>query len=174
LIPVRWYTLAFMGGGLARMAKGAGRGRLARLLALPPARFVVVGGICFASVILIFEALRRVLPLPVAATLAYAAGATASYELNRSWTFGQRGRTWAQVGRFATITAAAMATNAALLQAIVAAWDMHEVAAEVVTLICIAPLTFLAYRLWGFRAEAEPLRLAPGAITGHAGAGNGE
>ncbi|MEA2143063.1 MAG: GtrA-like protein [Solirubrobacteraceae bacterium] len=156
------------------MARKLGRGRLSGLLAAPAVRFVLVGGICFTSVILIFEALRRVLPLPVAATLAYAAGATASYELNRSWTFGRRGRSWAQAGRFVTITAAAMATNAALLQTIVASSAMPEVAAEVVSLVCIAPLTFLAYRLWGFRAEAECLRLAPAPITGNAAAGSGE
>jgi len=163
-----------MGWGVARRARAAGPRAATELLAARPIRFVVVGGICFASVILLFEALRRVLPLPVAATMAYAAGATASYELNRSWTFGQRGRSWAQAGRFLTITAAAMATNAWLLQAIVAATEMREVAAEVLTLACIAPCTFLAYRLWGFRGEDEGLRLTAAPATGHAGAGNGE
>jgi putative flippase GtrA len=140
-------------------------------------RFVVVGGMCFTSVLVLFEALRRVLPLPVAATMAYAAGATTSYELNRAWTFGQRERSWAQVGRFITITAAAMATNAVLLQAIVGTHDLPALAAEVVSLACIAPLTFLAYRHWGFRAADEGLRLTPAAVaaaTGHAGAGSAE
>jgi len=137
-------------------------------------RFVVVGGICFTSVVVLFEALRRVLPLSLAATLAYAAGATTSYELNRSWTFGQRERSWAQVRRFITISAAAMAANAALLPAFIGALDIHEVAAEVLTLACIAPLTFLAYRAWGFRTAEAGLMLAPGAATGHAGAGGGE
>ena len=162
-----------MGWGFARRARrGIGAGA-PRLLAARPVRFVVVGAMCFTSAVLIFEALRRALPLPLAATVAYAAGATASFELNRSWTFGQRGRSWSQAARFLVITAAAMATNAALLPAIVAASDMHEVAAEVVTLLCIAPLTFLAYRCWGFRAD-ERLRLTPGPATGHAGAGGGE
>lgn len=155
------------------MAGEAGA-RARGLLAARPVRFVLVGGICFTSVVLIFEALRRVLPLSLAATLAYAAGATASFELNRSWTFGRRDRSWGQAARFLAITAAAMATNAALLPAIVAVSDIHEVAAEVVTLLCIAPLTFLAYRYWGFRADDERLRLTPGTAAGHAGAGAGE
>lgn len=166
--------LVFMGRAYARMAGRSGDRRAQRLLAARPVRFVVVGGICFTSVVLIFEALRRVLPLPVAATVAYAVGATTSFELNRAWTFGQRKRSWAQAGRFLVITAAAMATNAVLLQAIVATADMHEVAAEVVSLACIAPLTFCAYRFWGFRAEAEGLRLTPAPVTGNAGAGTGE
>jgi putative flippase GtrA len=145
-----------------------------RLLAARSVRFVAVGAICFVSVLLIFEALRRVLPLSLAATLAYAAGAATSYELNRSWTFGGRERSWGQVLRFLTITAAAMATNAGLLQAIVGAYAIPEVAADVVALACIAPLTFLAYRFWGFRAPDPRLRLAPGAVAGHAGAGGGE
>ncbi len=163
-----------MGKGFARRARRGVGDRASRLLSARLVRFAVVGGICFASVVLIFEALRRVLPLPLAATLAYAAGATASFELNRSWTFGQRGRSWAQAARFLVITAAAMATNAALLPALVAASEIHEVAAEVITLLCIAPLTFLAYRYWGFRADDERLRLAPGTAAGHAGATGGE
>jgi len=148
-----------------------------RLFALRPVRFVAVGGTCFVSVVLIFEALRRVLPLPVAATIAYAAGATASFELNRSWTFGQRERSWAQAGRFLVITAAAMAANALLLPAIVAGHEVPEVGAEIITLLCIAPATFLAYRFWSFRSdEGDAAGLLPsaGAVTGHAGAGSGE
>jgi putative flippase GtrA len=163
-----------MGEADARRARRAGAAAAARLLAARPLRFVVVGGICFTSVVLLFEALRRVLPLSVAATLAYAVGATASYELNRSWTFGQRERSWAQVGRFITITAAAMATNAALLPAFVGGFGIHEVAAEVLTLACIAPLTFLAYRAWGFRRSEDGLMLGPGTAPGHAGAGGGD
>jgi len=164
---------AVMGRVYARRAR-RGSPRAQRLLASRPVRFVVVGGICFTSAVLIFEALRRVLPLPVAATVAYAVGATTSFELNRSWTFGQRERSWVQAGRFLVITAAAMAANAVLLQAIVATADVHEVAAEVISLLCIAPLTFCAYRLWGFRAEAEGLRLTPAPVTGNAGARIGE
>ncbi len=154
----------------------SGRRRASRVLtARPVRRFVVVGGICFTSVALLFEALRRVLPLPVAATFAYAVGATASCELNRSWTFGQRERNWAQGGRFVVITTAAMAVNAGLLSAIVASTpDIHELAAEILSLMCIAPLTFLAYRFWGFRPHDAGLLLSTSPVTGHAGAGNGE
>jgi len=163
-----------MGYRFARRARWGVGERVSRLLAARPVRFLVVGGLCFTSVVLLFEFLRHMLPLPLAATAAYAAGATASYELNRSWTFGQQTRSWSQVGRFVTITAGAMAINAVLVQAIVATWTLHEVAAEVVSLTCIAPLTFLAYRLWGFRAAEEGLRLTPEAATVGAGAGTGD
>lgn len=159
-----------MGQGIARRARWVEDGTL-RLLAARPVRFLVVGGICFTSVVLLFEALRRVLPLSLAATLAYAVGATASYELNRSWTFGLRERSWGQGLRFATITAAAMAANAVLLPAIVATFDVREVAGEVLSLACIAPLTFVAYRVWGFRPDDAGLLLGSGAAAGHAGAG---
>jgi putative flippase GtrA len=159
-------------GGVARTARWLGGYAAHGALAVRPVRFLVVGGTCFVSVVLIFEALRRALPLPVAATLAYAVGATASYELNRSWTFGRTERTWPQAARFLTITGAAMAANALLLQAIVATYGVPEVAAEVVALACLAPLTFLAYRFWGFRAaDDEGLRLGPGgAVMSSAGA----
>jgi putative flippase GtrA len=150
------------------------RDRRASLLAARPVRFVVVGATCFVSVLLIFAALRQALPLPAATMVAYAVGAAISFELNRSWTFGQRERSWAQATRFLTITAAAMATNAVLMQALVAAHERHELVAEVLSLSCIAPLTFLAYRFWGFRSHDEPLRLGPATVTGHAAAGSGD
>jgi putative flippase GtrA len=134
-------------------------------------RFVVVGATCFLCVLFIFEALRRVLPLTLAATLGYAAGAATSYELNRFWTFGRPERSWAQATRFLAITAAAMATNAVLLQAIVAAYDVPELAAEGLSLSCIAPLTFLAYRFWGFREQDEGMRLEPATATAQPWAG---
>jgi len=158
------------GTGHARRAGGTAR-EPGFLLAARPVRFVVVGGTCFVSVLLIFGALRHLLPLAAAATLAYAAGAAASYELNRSWTFGQRERSWAQATRFLTITAAAMATNAVLLSSIVAAYDIHALLAEGVSLSCIAPLTFLAYRYWGFRTPVEGMRLTPATVAAHPGAG---
>lgn len=164
-----------MEGGFARTAKVSGRHGTRSLLARRPVRFVAVGGACFVSVVVIFEALRRVVPLPVAATIAYAAGASASFELNRSWTFGQRERSWSQAGRFVVITAAAMATNALVLQAIVATGEVPEVAAEILALACIAPMTFLAYRFWGFRSDGDPALLpTQGPAPGHAGAGTGE
>ena len=144
------------------------------MLAAQPVRFVAVGGTCFVSVVVIFEALRRVLPLPVAATIAYAVGATTSYELNRTWTFGRRERSWSQVARFVVISLAAMATNAGLLQAIVATHEVHEVAAEVIALACIAPLTFVAYRFWGFRIDDAGSLASPSPATGRAGAGSSE
>jgi putative flippase GtrA len=144
------------------------------MLASQPVRFVAVGGTCFVSVVLIFGALRRVLPLPVAATIAYAIGAATSYELNRTWTFGRRERSWSQAARFLVITLAAMATNAGLLQTIVATHEVQDVAAEIIALACISPLTFLAYRFWGFRIDDAGAMASPNAAAGHAGAGSGE
>jgi putative flippase GtrA len=161
-------------GQVARTAGRDARHAGQALLAARPVRFVVVGATCFVSVLLIFAALRRVLALPVAATLAYAIGAAISFELNRSWTFGQRERSWAQATRFLTITAAAMATNALLVQALAATHDVPELLAEVLSLSCIAPLTFVAYRFWGFRAQDDRLRLGPVTVTGQAGAGSGD
>lgn len=54
---------------------------------------------------------------------------------------------------------------------------MPEVGAEIITLLCIAPATFLAYRFWSFRSGAGDATgpvPASGAVTGHAGAGRGE
>jgi hypothetical protein len=64
-----------------------------------------------------------------------------------------------------------MATNAVLLQAIVAAYDIPELAAEGLSLSCIAPLTFLAYRFWGFHEEDEGMRLEPATATAQPWAG---
>ncbi len=124
------------------------------ILRLRPVRFVLVGAGCFGLVLAGFSLLRLVAPLPVAATLAYALGASTSYELNRSWTFGLRSRSREQVARFALISAAAMALNGGLVEAFARQPWAPELAAEMLSLACIAPLTFLAYRHWGF-AQAE-------------------
>jgi putative flippase GtrA len=117
-------------------------------------RFVVVGCSCFVVVVLTFMALRLLLPRPAAAVCAYGLGAVLSYELSWSWTFRAGRRSGGQAVRFAVVTAAAMALNALGLQGLVGA-GMDEVAAEILTLACLAPLTFAAQRAWSFRAEAS-------------------
>lgn len=144
--------------GAIELAQAASRVQWRRcthfLLSLRPVRFALVGGICFSSVLVAFMLLRVILPLPIAAMLSYAAGASISYELNRRWTFGLRSRSREQIGRFLIITAAAMTVEAGLVLTLVDHSRAPEVVAEIVTLACIAPLTFLAYRYWGF-AQAE-------------------
>lgn len=160
-------------GRISRTIGRYGRPGTGGPLAWPPVRFVIVGSTCFASVLLLFDVLRGVLALPFAATIAYAAGAAASYELNRSWTFGLRSRDWPQAGRFAVITAVAMVLNAGLLRSFVAMSTLPGLAAEVLALLSIAPLTFLAYRYWAFRMDRQGVTLSPGVVTSGAGtAGN--
>ncbi len=130
------------------------RQHLNELLRLRVVRFVLVGASCFGLAVAAFALLRLVLPLPVAATLSYALGASTSYELNRSWTFGLRSRSREQIARFTVITAAAMLLNGSLVEAFAAQPWAPELAAEALSLACIAPLTFLAYRHWGF-AQTE-------------------
>lgn len=126
------------------------------VLARPFVRFLIVGGICFTSVLVTFAALHRLVPLPLAATVSYAVGACISYELNGSWTFGLSSRSYAQIGRFVAITAAAMSVNAGLLQAVVSWFAAPALAAEILTLACLAPLTFMAYGRWGFTERRTP------------------
>lgn len=139
-----------MGGFIASRA-GRFRSREARqLLASRPARFVIVGGTCFATVVLLFEALRHALPLPFAATIAYGLGAIASYELNRTWTFGLRSRDWAQAGRSWSSPPSPWRSRRSCCRTFVATWPAPDVAMEILALLCIAPLTFRAYGRWGF------------------------
>jgi len=161
-----------MGGRNARMATSSGAVSL--LLAAQPVRFVIVGGVCFVSVLSLFALMRLAFTLPLAATIAYAIGAAASFELNRRWTFGAAARDWDQAGRFVVITVAAIALNTWLLQALVTELTAPEIAAEILALLCIAPLTFLAYRHWGFRSDGPGLTLSPSVATSGAGATDGE
>lgn len=132
--------------GLTRL----GRHPTANLLALRPMRFVCVGATCFGIVLISFTLLGLVLPLALATTLSYAVGASISYDLNRRWTFGLQSRSREQIGRFVVITAGAIAVNTGLVQTLVNDAAAPKVVAEVVVLAGIAPVTFLAYRHWGF------------------------
>lgn len=116
-------------------------------------RFALVGALCFALTLATFSALRALgVHYIVAGPAGYAAGVILGFHLNRTWTFGaHHGSARRQAARFVVVSAMGVGLNAVLLHLFVEIAGLAELAAEVVTVACIAPVTFTVNRRWAFR-----------------------
>ena len=116
-------------------------------------RFGMVGALCFALTLATFSALHAAgVHYLIAGPVGYAAGVVLGFQLNRTWTFGaHHGDPRRQALRFLGVSVLGIALNAVLLHFFVAGVGLAEFAGEVVTVCCVAPITFTANRLWAFR-----------------------
>ncbi len=97
--------------------------------------------------------------LVLGSTLAYAAGDLNSYWWNKSWTFGASSSSWRQFARFALVSLAGMALNAAILWGsagwlmalFLPTWLLSNV--PQISMILSGSLGYLACRLWVFKAD---------------------
>ncbi|HEX2922492.1 MAG TPA: GtrA family protein [Chloroflexota bacterium] len=95
--------------------------------------------------------------LVLGSSVAYAAGDLNSYWWNKSWTFGAGESSWGQFGRFATLSLACMAINAAivwgssgvLLALFLPAWLLGS--APQLSMVVSGSLGYLVCRNWVFR-----------------------
>ena len=93
----------------------------------------------------------------IAAVVAALAALVVSFAFNRAWTFpGRGGPVHLQGARYALVFASAVALGVVLLSLLVEVAGLPEVAAQVVSIVIVAPLSFLAQRMWVFRARPEP------------------
>jgi putative flippase GtrA len=93
----------------------------------------------------------------IAAVAAALAALVVSFAFNRAWTFpGRGGPVHHQGARYALVFASAVALGVVLLSLLVEVAGLPEVAAQVVSIVIVAPLSFLAQRMWVFRARSEP------------------
>ena len=90
----------------------------------------------------------------IAAVVAAVTALMVSFAFNRGWTFPGRGAPVHHQGaRYALVFASAVALGVVLLTLFVEVAGMPEVAAQVVAILIVAPLSFIAQRTWVFRSS---------------------
>jgi len=124
-----------------------------RLVAIQAGRFLAVGGGSYLFNLGMYAlGLRLGLHYLMAAVVAYACGYGLNFLLNRHWTFGvgaasARG----QFVRFTVVSLLALAIDLILLRTFVEAVGMPRLPAQALAVAIVAPLSFIANRLWSFR-----------------------
>lgn len=92
-----------------------------------------------------------------AAAAAFAVALLASFTLNRSWTFDDAGvAAGHQFRRYTLVFIAASGAGVAILAMLVEWADWRPVASQVVAILVVAPLSYLAQRTFAFKV---PMRL---------------
>ena len=121
-------------------------------------RFGIVGVIQNALNVAVFALATGIgVHYGIAAVVAAVAALIVSFAFNRAWTFPGRGApVHLQGARYALVFASAVALGVVLLAVFVEVAGMAEVAAQVVAILIVAPLSFLAQRTWVFAPRAHP------------------
>jgi dolichol-phosphate mannosyltransferase len=89
----------------------------------------------------------------LAAFVAFLVAVTNNFIWNRHWTFaGAGGRASRQAVRFLIVSGAAFGLNLGLLELILATTAAPEIAAQAIAVLAAMPVSFLANKLWSFRA----------------------
>jgi putative flippase GtrA len=116
-------------------------------------RFAIVGGLGYLLNVGSFALLVHVagLPIAVAASIAFLAAVTNNFLMNRRWTFGirhgaGRGR---HAWRFLAVAVALFLVALGLLSLMVWA-GVAKVPAQAISILAVAPLSFLGNRYWAF------------------------
>jgi putative flippase GtrA len=99
--------------------------------------------------------IRAGLPYLIAGALSYALGGVNGFLLNRTWTFGYRGRVIRAAARYAAVTGLGIAANLALLHAAVSTGVPRSLG-EVAAIAPVTLLTFALNRAWAFAVDDEP------------------
>jgi putative flippase GtrA len=90
----------------------------------------------------------------VAAVLGFLVAVTSNFLLNRHWTFaGHGGRGSHQAIRFLVVSVAAFLLGLLLLTVLVDVAGLPSVLAQAISIVAATPLSFVANRLWTFRAR---------------------
>jgi putative flippase GtrA len=88
-----------------------------------------------------------------AAVAAFLVAVTNNFFWNRRWTFDARaGHAGFQAARFLAISVAAFAFSLLVLELLVVAAGVPELAAQAIAIVCATPLSFVGNRLWSFRS----------------------
>ena len=116
-------------------------------------RFATVG----ASNTLLSWCLYAVLELAgihylLASGIAFAAGASNSYALNRRWTFRSRGRHAPAIARFGAVQCIGLALDVSLLYVLVHHVGVHHLIAQALVFPVASVATFTLSRRWVFAA----------------------
>ena len=114
-------------------------------------RFGLVGAGGYVVNLVTFTLAVGTLHYVPAAVLAFLAGVTNNFLLNRRWTFrvthGHRGH---QAARFLAVSVAAFGVSLLFLTALVELAGLPEIAAQALAVIAGLPVNFLGQKLWSF------------------------
>ena len=123
-------------------------------------RFVVVGGVAalgyFAVAELFFSVTHSV---PLSSALGYLAMLPFSYLGHKRWTFRSENPYKDEIGRFATVSLAALSFAIAAPIAFVQQWRLPLAGALVLTCVVVPLVNFVAMQIWVFGARSVRMRI---------------
>jgi len=121
------------------------------------ARFAVVGAGGYAINLAVFaSAIGTRLDYRAAAAVAFSVALVNNFAWNRLWTFrGADGRASGQAMRFVAVSVAAFLLSLVILDALVRGAGAPKVAAQAAAVLSVTPVSFLANKLWSFRARTQ-------------------
>ena len=117
-------------------------------------RFGLVGASGYLVNLAVFWlALRAKVDYRAAATVAFVVALVNNFVWNRLWTFRDApGRLEGQAFRFVLVSTGAFLVSLAMLSVLVRDAGVPELPAQAASIIAVTPLSFLANKLWSFRA----------------------
>jgi putative flippase GtrA len=115
------------------------------------ARFLTVGLSNTALSYVVYASLVFVVPYWIAGALAFAAGATNGYVLNRRWTFSSPDSNGARL-RYLAVQLAGLGASTGMLRLLVSDAGVHRIWAYALAVPPITAGTFLANRGWTFQS----------------------
>jgi putative flippase GtrA len=132
------------------LRRALGRGTLGQLLRYGS---VVASGYLLAVVFYARELDLGISPYP-ALGVAFVLNGLFNFSLLRVWVFPASGRSiGGDLSRFCIVAAASFAVNYASFAILYSASGLPAITAQRVAILIAAPVTFLANRLWAFRAR---------------------
>ena len=117
------------------------------------ARFTAVGASGYVVNLVTFALCVHALDLDfrIAAVIAFLVAVSNNFWWNRHWTFDARGgHAGHQAARFLVVSLSAFAVNLALLEVLVSAVGLKEVAAQAIAVAAATPCNFIGNKLWTF------------------------
>ena len=116
-------------------------------------KFGIVGGSGYLINLAVFALLVGNLGVhhAVAAVGAFCVAVTSNFFWNRYWTFGPgEAHPAFQAARFFAVSAASLAINLVVLEALVTRAEMGDLAAQAIAVAVAMPFNFLGNKLWTF------------------------
>jgi putative flippase GtrA len=116
-------------------------------------RFALVGASGYVVNLAVFTLLVHgaAVNYRLAAVGAFVVAVANNFTWNRRWTFRARGgHAGSQAARFLVVSVVALGVNLAILELLVAGFELPEVPAQAVAIVLATPLSFLGNKLWTF------------------------
>ena len=116
-------------------------------------RFLVAGGIAFATDMLVYFLLLKLIAHSAAKALSFTLASVVAYLLNKHWTFSQKQRSLKQVLKFALLNTSTLGANVTANKIILFSLPQQVVVAFLCASGTSTVLNFLGQKFWVFRKE---------------------